>query len=57
MNDRAVSVLEEYDFEVLRTWKGRGTILFETKEGIRVLKEYNGMTDRLVWQKDRKSVV
>ena len=50
MNDRAVSVLEEYDLEVLRTWKGRGTILFETKEGICVLKEYNGMTDRLVWQ-------
>lgn len=50
MNDRAVSVLEEYDFEVLRTWKGRGAILFETKEGIRILKEYTGMTERLVWQ-------
>lgn len=50
MNDRAVSVLEEYDFEVLRTWKGRGAILFETKEGTRILKEYTGMTEKLVWQ-------
>ena len=42
MNDRAVSVLSEYDFEVIRTWKGRGAILFETPEGIRILKEYGG---------------
>ena len=34
MNDRAVSILEQYDFVVERTWKGRGSILFETKEGI-----------------------
>ena len=32
MNDRAVSVLEQYDFVVERTWKGRGSILFETKD-------------------------
>ena len=25
VNDRAVSVLENYEIEVLRTWKGRGT--------------------------------
>ena len=45
MNDRAVSVLSEYDFEVIRTWKGRGAILFETPEGIRILKEYTGFTE------------
>ena len=42
MNDRAVSILEQYDFVVERTWKGRGSILFETKEGIFILKEYKG---------------
>ena len=47
MNDRAVSVLSEYDFEVIRTWKGRGAILFETPEGIRILREYTGFTDKL----------
>lgn len=50
MNDRAVSVLSEYDFEVIRTWKGRGAILFETPEGIRILKEYTGFTDKLTLQ-------
>ena len=50
MNDRAVSVLSEYDFEVIRTWKGRGAILFETLEGIRILKEYTGFTDKLIMQ-------
>ena len=42
MNDRAVSVLEQYDLEVERTWKGRGSIHFETKDGIYILKEYKG---------------
>ena len=38
MNDRSVSVLEKYDIEVLRSWKGRGAILCETKTGIKILK-------------------
>lgn len=52
MNDRAVSVLSEYDFEVIRTWKGRGAILFETPEGIRILKEYTGLTGKLALQNE-----
>lgn len=47
MNDRAISVLENYDIKVLRTWKGRGTILFETNQGIKVLKEYMGPREKL----------
>ena len=42
MNDKAVSVLENYDMEVIRTFKGRGTIICDTTKGLRVLKEYNG---------------
>ncbi|MBO5092944.1 MAG: CotS family spore coat protein [Lachnospiraceae bacterium] len=57
MNDRAVSVLSEYDFEVIRTWKGRGAILFETPEGIRILKEYTGLTDKLALQNELLSHV
>lgn len=52
MNDRAVSVLSEYDFEVIRTWKGRGAILFETPDGIRILKEYKGALEKLTRQKE-----
>lgn len=47
MNDRAVSILEQYDLTVERTWKGRGSILFETADGIHILKEYKGTPQRL----------
>lgn len=47
MNDKAMSVLENYDMEVIRTFKGRGTIICETTKGLRVLKEYSGSTEKL----------
>lgn len=47
MNDRAVSILENYDAQILRTTKGRGTILAETEQGWLVLKEYGGPVARL----------
>ena len=49
MNDRAIAVLEKYDIEVLRSWKGRSAILCETKTGIKILKEYKGSAERLVF--------
>ena len=51
MNDRALGVLEKYDMEVLRSWKGRSAILCETKTGIKILKEYRGGQERLLNQK------
>lgn len=50
VNDRATAVLEKYDIEVLRFWKGRGAILCETKTGMKILKEYRGSTQRLLTQ-------
>ncbi len=50
MNDRAVSILDNYDFQILRTWKGRGAILCETNQGIKILKEYNGAKDKIKLQ-------
>lgn len=47
MNDRAVNVLEQYDIAVSRTFKGRGTIICETDQGMCVLKEYRGKTEKL----------
>lgn len=51
VNDRALAVLEKYDIEVLRSWKGRGAILCETKTGIKILREYKGSPERLSVQK------
>ncbi len=50
MNDRAVSVLENYEIEVLRTWKGRGAILCESDKGPLILKEYTGSKDKVIFQ-------
>lgn len=47
MNDRMISILDNYDMTVLRTWKGRSAILCETEKGIRILKEYAGPKDKL----------
>lgn len=50
MNDRRVSLLENYDIEVLRTWKGRGAVLCDTTQGIMILKEYMGPRDKIIFQ-------
>jgi len=47
VNDRAVSVLDNYEFEVIRIQKGRNAILFETSQGWMILKEYRGPAVRL----------
>lgn len=50
MNDRSVSLLDKYDIEVLRTWKGRSAVLCETKQGIFILKEYAGHREKVAFQ-------
>lgn len=50
MNDRCVSLLENYDIEVLRTMKGRGAILCETDRGMLIFKEYMERRSRIVMQ-------
>lgn len=47
MNDRAVSLLDQYEVEVLSTKKGRDAILCETDRGCLILKEYRGQKERL----------
>lgn len=47
MNDKAIGLLEQYDLNVKRTWKGRGAILFETDDGIYIFKEYVGPVKKL----------
>ena len=47
MNDRAVSLLEQYDIEVQNTKKARGACLCETNLGTLIFKEYNGNQERL----------
>lgn len=50
MNDRAVSLLDHYEIEVIRTWKGRGAILCESDQGLLILKEYCGPAEKVKFQ-------
>lgn len=50
MNDRAVSLLENYEIEVRRTWKGRGAILCDSDRGLLIMKEYNGPAEKVGFQ-------
>ena len=50
MNDRAVSLLEQYEIEVRRTWKGRGAILCESDRGLLIMKEYSGPAEKVGFQ-------
>lgn len=47
MNDRAVSMLENYELNVLRTYRGRSAIICETDQGLKVLREYRGTEERI----------
>lgn len=50
MNDRSVSLLDNYEIEVLRTWKGRSAVLCETEKGILIFKEYAGYREKVIFQ-------
>lgn len=47
MNDRVLTLLDNYEFTVLRTWKGRGAIIFESSDGIKCLREYHKSREKL----------
>lgn len=50
MNDRQLSLLEQYDCEVTDTKKGRGAILLNTDRGLLIFKEYRGSGNKLLLQ-------
>lgn len=46
MYNRVNQVLEQYPFVVEQTHKGRGALILETDQGLKILKEYNGSEGR-----------
>lgn len=50
MNDKTVGLFDNYEIEVNRTWKGRGAILCESDQGLFILKEYHGPTNKILFQ-------
>ena len=52
MNDRCVSLLDNYEVEVLRTAKARGAILCETNQGLLIFKEYTERRNKIFFQNE-----
>ncbi|HKM20452.1 MAG TPA: CotS family spore coat protein [Lachnospiraceae bacterium] len=50
MEDRRISLLESYDLQVLRTYKGRGALICETDKGLKILREFSGTSGRVALQ-------
>ena len=42
MNEKALQILEQYEFAILRTYPGRGTVMVETENGTKTVKEFAG---------------
>ena len=47
MNEQGTNVLEQYDLEVFRTGRGRGAVLCETNDGLKLLKECRAPAGRI----------
>ena len=50
MNERGLRVLEQYDFKVLSTRRGRGSFICETDQGLKLLTEATGQGGKLQFQ-------
>lgn len=50
MNDRGLSVLEQYDLQIFTTRRGRGALICETDQGNKLLKEFQGSRFKLGYQ-------
>ena len=47
MAEKLAEVFEQYDMEILGTKKGRGAIILQTAEGLRILEPFRGSVTRL----------
>ena len=50
MIDWGAEIAEKYELEVINGRKGRGSWIFETDHGLKVLKEYKGSMKRLEFE-------
>lgn len=46
MYNRTEQILEQYSFSVNQTYKGRGALICDTDQGLKILKEYKGSEAR-----------
>ena len=47
MNEKGLQVLEQYDIRLQRSFGGRGSLMLETDQGLKLLKEFAGSQTKL----------
>lgn len=47
MNEKGLQILEQYDLRLVRSFGGRGAIMLETEQGLKMLKEFSGSKRKL----------
>ncbi len=50
MNDKGLQILEQYDIKLLRSFGGRGAVMLETEQGLKILKEFAGSRTKLPYE-------
>ncbi len=50
MNEKALQILEQYDIRLLRSFGGRGAVMLETEQGLKILKEFAGSRTKLPFE-------
>lgn len=50
MNEKALQILEQYNIKLLRSFGGRGAVMLETEQGLKILKEFAGSKTKLPYE-------
>jgi len=48
VNEKGLQILEQYDIRLQRSFGGRGAIMLETEQGLKLLKEFAGSKSKLL---------
>ena len=54
MEEKMRALLEKYPLEVIRLYRGRGTWICETDQGLKLIRPYKGSPQRLLWEAEVK---
>ena len=54
LEEKMRALLEKYPLEATRLYRGRGTWICETDQGLKLIRPYKGSPQRLLWEVDVK---
>lgn len=57
MSEKELGIWEKYDLNVIRTYKGRQSIICETDKGLKLIKELNCHSQKIEFQSQVKSLL